>query len=38
MSVPANRALTTALVVIDVQNDFIPGGQLAVPGAMRSCR
>ena len=32
MSIPANRALTTALVVIDVQNDFIPGGQLAVPG------
>ncbi|SEI70087.1 bifunctional nicotinamidase/pyrazinamidase [Pseudomonas sp. NFACC07-1] len=32
MGVPANRALTTALVVIDVQNDFIPGGQLAVPG------
>ncbi|MGU9805872.1 bifunctional nicotinamidase/pyrazinamidase [Pseudomonas sp. FP1154] len=25
-------APTTALVVIDVQNDFIPGGQLAVPG------
>src|SRR3546814_865917 len=23
---------TTALVVIDVQNDFIPAGQLAVPG------
>ncbi|MBC3349033.1 bifunctional nicotinamidase/pyrazinamidase [Pseudomonas sp. SWRI196] len=23
---------TAALVVIDVQNDFIPGGQLAVPG------
>ncbi|MCI0994037.1 bifunctional nicotinamidase/pyrazinamidase [Pseudomonas corrugata] len=26
------RATTTALLVIDVQNDFIPGGQLAVPG------
>ncbi|WLH10540.1 bifunctional nicotinamidase/pyrazinamidase [Pseudomonas hefeiensis] len=25
-------APTTALVVIDVQNDFIPAGQLAVPG------
>ncbi|SFG96478.1 bifunctional nicotinamidase/pyrazinamidase [Pseudomonas sp. NFACC45] len=23
---------TAALVVIDVQNDFVPGGQLAVPG------
>jgi len=32
MGLAANRALTTALVVIDVQNDFIPGGQLAVPG------
>ncbi|WP_460115269.1 bifunctional nicotinamidase/pyrazinamidase [Pseudomonas sp. H2_D02] len=26
------KATTTALVVIDIQNDFIPGGQLAVPG------
>ncbi|TWC13748.1 MULTISPECIES: bifunctional nicotinamidase/pyrazinamidase [unclassified Pseudomonas] len=26
------RATTTALLVIDVQNDFIPGGPLAVPG------
>ncbi|WP_258232750.1 bifunctional nicotinamidase/pyrazinamidase [Pseudomonas brassicacearum] len=26
------KATTTALLVIDIQNDFIPGGQLAVPG------
>ncbi|KGU86180.1 bifunctional nicotinamidase/pyrazinamidase [Pseudomonas mediterranea] len=26
------RATTAALLVIDVQNDFIPGGPLAVPG------
>jgi len=26
------RATTPALLVIDVQNDFIPGGSLAVPG------
>ncbi|MCG6574466.1 bifunctional nicotinamidase/pyrazinamidase [Pseudomonas sp. AF32] len=32
MSLPDTRATTTALLVIDVQNDFIPGGQLAVPG------
>lgn len=32
MTVPDTRAMTTALVVIDVQNDFIPGGRLAVPG------
>ena len=32
MSFPANRALTTALLVINVQNDLAPGGQLAVPG------
>ncbi|WP_210639264.1 MULTISPECIES: bifunctional nicotinamidase/pyrazinamidase [unclassified Pseudomonas] len=32
MPAPATRASTTALLVIDVQNDFIPGGQLAVPG------
>ncbi|MCP2071903.1 UNVERIFIED_ORG: nicotinamidase/pyrazinamidase [Pseudomonas lini] len=32
MTVPATRASTSALLVIDVQNDFIPGGRLAVPG------
>lgn len=32
MTVPAPRISNTALLVIDVQNDFIPGGQLAVPG------
>lgn len=32
MTVPDTWATTTALVVIDVQNDFIPGGRLAVPG------
>lgn len=26
------------LVVIDAQNDFCPGGALAVPGGTRSCR
>lgn len=31
MTVPDTWATTTALVVIDVQNDFIPGGRLAVP-------
>lgn len=31
MPAPITRASTTALLVIDVQNDFIPGGQLAVP-------
>ncbi len=30
--------MTHALIVIDVQNDFCPGGALAVPEAMRSCR
>jgi len=32
MQVQDNRTTNTALLVIDVQNDFIPGGQLAVPG------
>ena len=27
-----------ALVVVDVQRDFCPGGSLAVPEATRSCR
>ncbi|AHL33596.1 nicotinamidase [Pseudomonas brassicacearum] len=31
MTVPVTRTTTAALLVIDVQNDFIPGGQLAVP-------
>ncbi|ROO37191.1 nicotinamidase [Pseudomonas sp. AF76] len=32
MPVHDTRTTNTALLVIDVQNDFIPGGQLAVPG------
>lgn len=32
MPVQDTRTTNTALLVIDVQNDFIPGGQLAVPG------
>ncbi|WP_434557638.1 bifunctional nicotinamidase/pyrazinamidase [Pseudomonas sp. Z4-20] len=32
MIVPDTKATNTALLVIDIQNDFIPGGQLAVPG------
>jgi len=31
MTHPSLQASRTALLVIDVQNDFIPGGQLAVP-------
>lgn len=34
---PSSRRSRKALLVIDVQNDFIPGGALAVPGATRSC-
>jgi nicotinamidase/pyrazinamidase len=30
--------MTRALIVIDLQNDFCPGGALAVPGGTRSCR
>jgi nicotinamidase/pyrazinamidase len=32
MTVPDTKATSTALLVIDIQNDFVPGGQLAVPG------
>ena len=28
----ANRTQSKALIVVDVQNDFLPGGALAVPG------
>jgi len=29
---PSHKATSSALIVIDVQNDFCPGGALAVPG------
>ena len=32
MSVSRERAANSALLVVDVQNDFCPGGALAVPG------
>jgi hypothetical protein len=37
-AVPAERLDGTALLVVDVQPDFLPGGALAVPTAMRSWR
>jgi len=32
MTLTDSNVTTTALLVIDIQNDFVPGGQLAVPG------
>ena len=35
---PTEPSATDVLVVIDAQNDFCPGGALAVPEGDRSCR
>ena len=34
----AERRIRGALIVVDVQNDFCPGGSLPVPGGTRWCR